>query len=210
LIIDDHQLVLDGLAAIVKNIETIDLVGTASNGKEGLTLIDALKPNVVLSDIDMPTMNGIQLTEIVKKQYPAIKLMILTMHSEKSLIHKLIELGADGYLLKNADQSELVEGILKMTNGQKYFPLMDTGPIAKTSALPFTKESETVILSRLTAREVEVLRVIAEGFSNKEIGDQLFISHRTVDTHRTNLMKKLEVHNIAGLVKFAIKNGLVS
>ncbi len=210
LIIDDHQLVLDGLAAIVKNIDSIELIGTASNGKEGLVLIDALKPDVVLSDIDMPIMNGIQLTETVKKQYPTIKLMILTMHSETSLIHKLMELGADGYLLKNADQRELVEGILKMTKGEKFFPAMDHGAIVKTSSLPFSKASETVILSRLTTREIEILRVIAEGFSNKEIGDQLFISHRTVDTHRTNLMKKLEVHNIAGLVKFAIQNGLVS
>lgn len=207
IIIDDHQLVLDGLAAIVKELDQVELIGTASNGKEGLLLIDALKPDVVLSDIDMPIMNGIQLAENLKKQHPHIKLMILTMHNEPSLIHKLMELGANGYLLKNADRSELIEGILKMTRGEPFFPASN---LAKSSHMPFAQESETVILSRLTTREIEILRVIAEGYSNKEIGDKLFISHRTVDTHRTNLMKKLEVHNIAGLVKFAIKNGLVS
>lgn len=212
LIIDDHQLVLDGLAAIVKDLDNVELIGTASNGKEGLTLIDALKPDVVMSDIDMPTMNGIQLATILKKEYPAVKLMILTMHNEPSLIRKLMEIGADGYLLKNTDRSELISGILKMTKGETFFPSLDPNLSSsnKSSHLPFSQEAETVILSRLTSREIEILRVIAEGYSNKEIGDQLFISHRTVDTHRTNLMKKLEVHNIAGLVKFAIKNGLVS
>ncbi len=212
LIIDDHQLVLDGLAAIVKDLDNVELIGTASNGKEGLFLIDALKPDVVMSDIDMPIMNGIQLATTLKKEYPTVKLMILTMHNEPSLINKLMELGVDGYLLKNANRSDLIAGVLKMVKGETFFPFFNPNLTSshQSSHLPFSQEAETVVISRLTTREIEILRVIAEGYTNNEIGDQLFISHRTLDTHRTNLMKKLEVHNINGLVKFATKNGLVS
>ena len=213
IVVDDHQLVLDGLASIVKEIEEIDLLATASNGKEGLKLVEVLKPDLVLTDIDMPIMNGIEFTTQLKRDYPTIKVIVLTMHSEPSLTKKLMELGADGYLLKNADCNELVEGVLKVSSGKSYFSAAVTQSLlneGKSGSSLFASESETVILSRLTSREVEILKAIAEGYSNKEIGDKLFISHRTVDTHRTNLMKKLEVHNIAGLIKFAIKSGLVN
>ena len=210
LIIDDHQLVLDGLSAIVKDLKTIELIGTASNGKDALTLIEALNPDLVISDIDMPVMNGIQLTETMKRKFPHIKLMLLTMHNEPSLVYKLMELGVDGYLLKNADRGELLTGILKMRNSESFFPEKEIPRSNNSTISPFEYEEETVILSRLTTREIEIIRVIAEGYSSKEIGDELFVSHRRLDTHRTNLMKKLEVHDINGLVNFAIRNGLVS
>jgi DNA-binding NarL/FixJ family response regulator len=210
LIIDDHQLVLDGLSAIVKDLKTIELIGTASNGKDALTLIEALNPDLVISDIDMPVMNGIQLTETMKRKFPHIKLMLLTMHNEPSLVYKLMELGVDGYLLKNADRGELLTGILKMRNSESFFPEKEIPRSNNSTISPFEYEEETVILSRLTTREIEIIRVIAGGYSSKEIGDELFVSHRRLDTHRTNLMKKLEVHDINGLVNFAIRNGLVS
>jgi two-component system response regulator NreC len=197
----------------VKEIDEIDLLATASNGKEGLKLVEALKPDLVLTDIDMPIMNGIEFTTVLKRDFPSIKVIVLTMHSEPSLTKKLMELGADGYLLKNADCKELVEGVLRVASGKSYFSTAVTKSLlneGKASTSSFVTETDTVILSRLTSREIEILKSIAEGYSNKEIGDKLFISHRTVDTHRTNLMKKLEVHNIAGLIKFAIKSGLVS
>lgn len=210
LIIDDHQLVLDGLSALVKDLKTIELIGTASNGKDALTLIEALNPDLVISDIDMPVMNGIQLTETMKRKFPHIKLMLLTMHNEPSLVYKLMELGVDGYLLKNADRGELLTRILKMRNRESFFPEKEIPRSNNSTISPFEYEEETVILSRLTTREIEIIRVIAEGYSSKEIGDELFVSHRRLDTHRTNLMKKLEVHDINGLVNFAIRNGLVS
>lgn len=210
LIIDDHQLVLDGLSAIVKDLKTIELIGTASNGRDALTLIEALNPDLVISDIDMPVMNGIQLTETMKRKFPHIKLMLLTMHNEPSLVYKLMELGVDGYLLKNADRGELLTGILKMRKSESFFPEKEIPRSNNSTISPFEYEEETVILSRLTTREIEIIRVIAEGYSSKEIGDELFVSHRRLDTHRTNLMKKLEVHDINGLVNFAIRNGLVS
>ncbi len=210
LIIDDHQLVLDGLSAIVKDLKTIELIGTASNGRDALTLIEALNPDLVISDIDMPVMNGIQLTETMKRKFPHIKLMLLTMHNEPSLVYKLMELGVDGYLLKNADRGDLLTGILKMRKSESFFPEKEIPRSNNSTISPFEYEEETVILSRLTTREIEIIRVIAEGYSSKEIGDELFVSHRRLDTHRTNLMKKLEVHDINGLVNFAIRNGLVS
>ena len=210
LIIDDHQLVLDGLSAIVKDLKTIELIGTASNGKDALTLIEALNPDLVISDIDMPVMNGIQLTETMKRKFPHIKLMLLTMHNEPSLVYKLMELGVDGYLLKNADRGDILTGILKMRKSESFFPEKEIPRSNNSTISPFEYEEETVILSRLTTREIEIIRVIAEGYSSKEIGDELFVSHRRLDTHRTNLMKKLEVHDINGLVNFAIRNGLVS
>lgn len=210
LIIDDHQLVLDGLSAIVKDLKTIELIGTASNGRDALTLIEALNPDLVISDIDMPVMNGIQLTETMKRKFPHIKLMLLTMHNEPSLVYKLMDLGVDGYLLKNADRGELLTGILKMRKSESFFPEKEIPRSNNSTISPFEYEEETVILSRLTTREIEIIRVIAEGYSSKEIGDELFVSHRRLDTHRTNLMKKLEVHDINGLVNFAIRNGLVS
>ncbi|MBL4710264.1 MAG: response regulator transcription factor [Flavobacteriales bacterium] len=135
------------------------------------------------------------------------------MHNEASLIKKVMDIGADGYLLKNSDRHEFHNALCNVSKGKSYFSaevtqrLLNPNEPSKTN---FEIDVDTVQLSKLTERELDVLKLIAEGLSNKEIGDELFISHRTVDTHRTNLMKKLEVHNIAGLIKFSIKNGLVN
>lgn len=211
LIADDHQLVLDGLTAIVQDRPEFNLVGTARNGREAVKLVALLKPDIVFMDIDMPGMNGLEATSIIKRDHPETSVVILTMHSEPSLVKAVINFGANGYLLKNADRHEFIDALLKVAEGKSYFSpeltrsLVSEG--AKSSS--FLTSNPSLLLSKLTEREIEVLRLIAEGLSNKEIGDQLFISHRTVDTHRTNLMKKLDIHNIAGLIKFAFGNGLV-
>jgi two-component system response regulator NreC len=139
--------------------------------------------------------------------------MVLTMHDEAALIKRIMEVGADGYMLKNADQQELVSAIRKIAAGEKHFSekVLQALKEGKTDSSQFSlRPTDSVLLSTLTEREVEILRLLAEGLSNKEIGDKIFISHRTVDTHRTNLMKKLDVHNVAGLIRFAIRNGLIS
>lgn len=214
IIVDDHQLVQDGLKAIVSEMEDLTVIATAQNGKEAVDLTSNLNPDLVLMDIDMPIMNGLEATRQIKaKQELASKVIILTMHNEASLIKKVMDIGADGYLLKNADSEELISGLRTVLDGKAYFSsevtqsLLNPNSSAKGS---FDLDPDTMNLSKLTEREIEVLKLIAEGFSNKEIGEKLYISHRTVDTHRTNLMKKLDSHNIAGLIKFAIKNGLVS
>ncbi|MCD4746246.1 MAG: response regulator transcription factor [Bacteroidales bacterium] len=210
LIADDHQLIIDGIKSLINNVPQFDLIAEANNGKEAVKIAKLINPDIVLMDIDMPIMNGIEATEKIKSFNPEIKIIILSMHNEKGLVKKLIRLGADGYLLKNSDQNELIEAISKVASGQQYFsPEVTMSLLNKETEIKSSFKANSII-SDLTDREIEILKLIAQGYSNKEIGEKLFISHRTVDTHRTNLMKKINVSNIAGIIRFAIKNGFVS
>tara|TARA_B100000965_G_scaffold405443_1_gene439598 strand:- start:1648 stop:2313 length:666 start_codon:yes stop_codon:yes gene_type:complete len=213
LIVDDHQLVLDGLSSIIKELDNFEIVAKAQNGKEAIDYFRAIEPDIILMDIDMPIMNGMEAMRRIKSENADQRIIILTMHNESSLIKKVMEIGADGYVLKNADRTEFYNALCAVSEGKSYFSSDVTHSLLnpdKSVAKSFEINPDTIQLSKLTEREVDVLKLIAEGFSNKEIGEKLFISHRTVDTHRTNLMKKLDAHNIAGLIKFAIKNGLLS
>ncbi len=212
-IVDDHHLVLDGLCSMVEEMDGYKVIGTAGNGKEGLQLIELLSPEIVIMDIDMPIMNGLEATRRIKASSSNAKILILTMHNEVALIKKVMDIGADGYLLKNADREEFVEALSSMSKGKSFFSTAVTQSLLDPQGdrtNNFEISPDSLQLAKLTEREIEVLKFIAEGMSNKEIGEELFISHRTVDSHRTNLMKKLDVHNIAGLIKIAIKNGLVN
>ncbi|MDZ4824611.1 MAG: response regulator transcription factor [Flavobacteriales bacterium] len=204
LLVDDHQIVIDGLKALLAGDARFTIKGTAQNGKEALEILRLLKVDVVLLDIDMPEMNGIDTTKAIRKEFNGIKIIILTMHDEKAMIKMLLNMGADGYLLKNSDKAELIRAIDDVMAGKQHL-----SPEATSVLLSPDKGNRSGKLADLTEREVEILKLVAEGLSNKEIGDKLFISHRTVDTHRTNLMTKLEVHNVAGLVRFAIQNGML-
>lgn len=207
LLVDDHQIIIDGLKSVLQKTGDIEVAGEANNGQEALWLSGLLRFDVMLMDIDMPVMNGIETLKALKmKNYPA-KVIILSMHHEAGMVKNLIALGADGYLLKNAGAEEVALAIRKVMGGKQHFSA-DLTLSMLNSGSPQQKARQQPQI-QLTARETEVLQLIAKGFSNKEIGKSLFISHRTVDTHRTNLMNKLEVNNIAGLVSYAIKNGLV-
>lgn len=211
MVTDDHQIVLDGIKSLINRIPGFKLVAEAHNGREALDLLKHLHVDVCLMDLDMPEMNGMEATALIKEKYPVVKVLVLTMHNEKALINKVMESGASGFVLKNSTQDELMEAIKKVHDGQQYFSAEVTMTLlSKTEHRTSSNLQTPVDLSQLTERETEILRLIAEGYSNKEIGERLFISHRTVDTHRTNLMKKLGVHNIAGLIKFAMKAGLVN
>ncbi|MBN2172785.1 MAG: response regulator transcription factor [Bacteroidales bacterium] len=210
LLTDDHQIIIDGLKSLLEKVEDINVVGEAQNGRIALDLLKIIKVDVVLMDIDMPILNGIEATKIIKAQYPEIKVVVLSMHNESSLIRTLISAGANGYVLKNTDQEDLISAIRKVYGGQKYFSPDATISLAEHDALSPSTIQKDWYLEDLTDREIEILKLIAEGFSNKEIGEKLFISHRTVDTHRTNLMKKIGVKNIAGIIKYAIKKGFIS
>lgn len=205
LLVDDHQIVIDGLRALLAGDGRFTIKGSAKNGKEALEVLRLLKVDVVLLDVDMPEMNGIETTRAIRKEFDNIKIVILTMHEEKAMIKMLLDTGADGYLLKNSDKAELIRAIDDVMAGRQHL-----SPEATSVLLSPDRNQRSGKLAELTEREVEILKLVAEGLSNKEIGDRLFISHRTVDTHRTNLMTKLEVHNVAGLVRFAIQNGLIS
>lgn len=203
--VDDHQLIIDGLSSLIRTDSSLHLVGYANNGAQAVQTVSTIKVDVVLMDVDMPVMNGLDATQKIKSNHPEVKIIILTMHDEKSLVKRFMEIGADGYLLKNSDKDELINAIKEVYNGKKHFPEeLLRGPEKETRQV-VNSSSNAVILSQITEREIEIMKLIAQGYSNKEIGDKLFISHRTVDTHRTNIMKKLEVNNIAGLIKKAFE-----
>jgi DNA-binding NarL/FixJ family response regulator len=209
LIVDDHQLIIDGLRGFIESNEGYQVVGEASTGTEAIRLASVLNPDLILMDIEMPEMSGIQASQEIKKMMPAVKIIIVSMHNEKQLIKKLIDQGADGYLLKNSSQQEVMDAIQKVLNNQIYLSQDVTLSLLDKSNSKSASSSDTITLSQLTEREIEILKLVAQGMTNKEVGDQLNISHRTVDTHRTNLMKKLDITNVAGLIRFAFKNGLI-
>ena len=210
LITDDHQIIIDGIKSLLDDEESVSVIGEATNGREALNYLKLLKPDLVLMDIDMPVLNGIEATQMIKSDFPDIKVIILSMHNESGLIKTLLKAGADGYVLKNADRSELVEAIKMVSAGKSYFSADVTRSLAKDDDALVSNFQKSSKVADLTAREIEILKLIAEGYSNKEIGEKLFISHRTVDSHRTNLMKKLDVNNVAGIIRFAISNGFIS
>lgn len=203
---DDHRIITEGLQRLLLDAPEVECCGTAESGEDLLFLLEHIAADVVLLDLDMPGMGGQEALRKTKVRWPLLKVIILTMHDEPAVVRNLMSLGADGYLLKTCGRDELLRAVTAVHQGNKHFStaiteglLMQRGDTVKQDAR----------LKDLTAREIEVLGALAEGFSNKEIGDKLFISARTVDTHRSNLMKKLEVHNVAGLVRLAIAAGLV-
>ena len=203
LLVDDHQIVLDGVKSLLDDLDGFDCVATANNGQKALDLLKVFDIDVILMDIDMPVMNGMEATKAVKRDFPDVKVISLTQHSERGMVKQLLACGSDGYLLKNIDQDELAMAIRKVNAGQNYF----SSEVTMSLAGKAVEKSSTGADVEITERESEILTLIAEGFSSKQIGEKLFISPRTVDTHRTNLMNKLDIHNIAGLIRFALKNG---
>ena len=208
MIVDDHQIIIDGLKALLDDVEGIRVVTTASNGREAFDMLKIFSVDVILMDIDMPVMDGLQATKAIKEKKSSPFIIILSMHLQKGMVEDLIKMGVDGYLLKNSDKEQLTNAIFQVASGKKYF-----GPDVTLTLLGDDKSAKSKspdIAIGLTDRELEIMKLIADGYTNKEIGDKLFISHRTVDTHRTNMMKKLNVNNVAGLINFAIRKGLIS
>jgi two-component system, NarL family, nitrate/nitrite response regulator NarL len=207
LLVDDHQIIIDGLKSLLKDSGEIVVAGEANNGRKALQILDLLEIDVVLMDIDMPVMNGIDTLKEIRKKGLEVKVIILSMHDEAGMIKSLINIGANGYLLKSSSQDELINAIRKVADGGQFFSTEVTLSLLNKSQN--IRPNSDLHIDLLTDRETEIVQLIAEGFSNKEIGNKLFISHRTVDTHRTNIMKKLNISNIAGLISYAIKNGIV-
>jgi len=206
LLVDDHAIVTDGLKALLSDEKNYVIKGVAQNGRMAIDMLSVLKVDIILMDIDMPEMNGIEAVKFIKKQMPEKKILMLTMHDERAMIKMMMEIGADGYLLKNSPKAELLKALECISNEGTYFSEEVTSVLLQADQ----SKSNGKILADLTEREIEIIKLVSEGFSNKQIGEKLFISHRTVDTHRTNLMNKIEVHNVAGIVKFAIANGLIT
>jgi DNA-binding NarL/FixJ family response regulator len=204
---DDHQLILDGIRALLHDSEKIEIIAEAANGQELIDYVKVLRPDVALIDIDMPVKDGFAALEEIVNISPTTKCIMLTMHNEKGLVEKAIEMGASGYLLKTSNKEQLQSAIEKVFRGEPVF--LKANEISNNQSSHFQYLDANSELIELTQREREILKLIIEGFSNKEIGDKLHISNRTVDTHRTNMMKKLDVHNLAGLIRFAMKHKMV-
>ena len=207
IVVDDHPIVRRGISMCLSLQDHILVVGEASDGREALDKIRVLKPDVVLMDIDMPLMNGMAATDLLRRERPEIKVIILSMYSNTDYVMRIIECGARGFILKEAPPQELVQAIEAVHAGQTHFS-QDVARVALNQVVRGSGESSP--LSRLTNREREVLVQIAEGLSNKEIAHQLSIGVRTVETHRERIMRKLDIHTVAGLTRFAISQGIVS
>jgi len=208
LIADDHRVVRDGLSKILESCNDIQVVGEASNGLEVLRKVSDLNPNVVLLDISMPKLSGLEVARRIKKEHPSIKIVILSMHEEEEYALKMVRIGVSGYLIKDSAAREVIEAIRCAYGGKAFFSPQVSRVLAESYRE--TAPAKDDPYERLNDREREVLQLIAEGHSNKEISNILFISPKTVDNHRTNLMRKLDIHTTADLVRWATKRGLVS
>lgn len=201
LIVEDHPVVVEGMKKLLLDSGLAKLCVTASNGKEALTFLNSFTPDIVLLDINLPDMNGIDLCKTMKGQFPEIKILAISSFSQRSYIMRMMENGAMGYLLKNSSEEEIIAAINDIIAGKIHLH-DEVNEILKKA-----EKSEGIpILSR---RETEVLKYIADGYTNQEIGDKMFISPLTVDSHRKNLLMKLNARNTAALIKIAISKGLI-
>ncbi len=209
LIADDHEIVRYGISTFLSSSEDIEIVGEASSGAECLELFEQKKPDVCLLDIGMPDKNGIETAKSIRNIDTDTKILILSMHIDKQILNDVLEAGINGYLLKNTEKADILHGIRAVMKGQQIF----SDPISnliKQSFLDKNHERKSSEQLEITAREQEILQLIVDGHTSKEIAEKLYISPRTVDTHRANLMEKLELKNIAALVRYAIEHKLVS
>lgn len=203
-LVDDHPLVLEGIVARLDNEPSVDVVGSANNGAQAIELVAEVKPDVILMDISMPVMTGFEATELLQKEYPDVRVLILSMHESREYILKLIQCGAAGYVLKDVSSSELITAIKTVYSGASYFSAGASQSLFSQPDLNCESDDE-----KLTDRETEVLCLLAKGASNKEVARSLDISVRTVETHRQNLKTKLNIQTAAGLARYAIEHKLI-
>jgi two-component system, NarL family, nitrate/nitrite response regulator NarL len=207
LIADDHKLIIDGYISILREVDNIEVMGTASNGKELLTLMETMRPDVVLLDVNMPIMDGIETTKYLKKRRPETKILILTMYNDSGLVKRLVSLGVDGYILKNCSKRTLIDAIECVIEGKPYYDK----EVTETILNRFRQHSETPEGTvSLSQRELQVIRLVAMGNTTAEIAKSLRLSPHTVKTHRKNINHKLDIHSPAGLVQFAYAHQLLS
>ncbi|HMY83623.1 MAG: response regulator transcription factor [Saprospiraceae bacterium] len=205
LLVDDHLLVRKGFRALLDEMDGVQIIGEASNGMEAIMLLrNGVKPEVVLLDYEMPVMNGLEAATVIIREFFGVKVIMLTMLQDKSLIEAAVAAGVRGFLFKNTSLEDLSNAIDKVASGEVWFGSDVTLTLLNQKSHPVDH-----VLALLSDREKEILKLVAKGMTSVEIGQQLFISPRTVDTHRNNIIQKLDVNGIPGLVQFAIHHKLI-
>ena len=207
LLADDHRMVREGIRCLLENVPEFNVVGEAADGYECISLVNKTKPNIVLLDIDMPDMNGIEALRVIKEQKMICKVIMLTRHNEIDYLMKALEIGCDGYILKESRFETLLKAIFKVYSDNKY---IEPNMMPLLNANLEEKSNVKKRISELTKREIDVLKMIASGAFNKEIASTLNISERTVKNHVSNIFKKIEVSDRTQAAVFAIKNGIIT
>ncbi len=214
MLVDDHNLVRAGIRSLLKSIPGVEIVAETYNGHNAMQMIEMSQPDIVLMDISLPDMNGLDVASQIKTAHPAVKVIFLSMYANEEYVLQAMQVGAAGYLLKDASFTELELAIKAVTNGEAYLsPAISKRVIEgykqRVYRIP-SEKTDAPASKDLTPRQSEILTLIAEGFTTKEIAQKLEISVKTVEAHRSQLMKDLDIHDIAGLVRYAIRIGLVS
>ncbi len=209
LLAEDHAMVRKGLLALLKDEEGIEIDGEAEDGRKVLDLVDEYESDLVIMDLTMPGLNGIEATKRIHNRHPGTDVVVLTRHTNEEYIFKALEAGASGYIVKQDLPEELTSAIRTVARGNKYFSPSITTRIVDRLMEETDQGGKIGDHSPLTSREREVLQLIAEGHTNSEIAEALHLSEKTIETHRTNLMKKLDLHNVADLTKYAVERGII-
>jgi len=209
LLVDDHTVVRQGLRALLQAEEDMEVAGEAENGRQAVGMARKDPPDVIIMDIAMPLLNGLEATRQILKNQPSAKVLVLTSYGDDDCVTQLMKAGAVGYLIKQTAANELLKAIREVYRGNAFFSPAIAKRLRDQCREAFTTGSATGKLGELTSRESEVLQLIAEGFSNKQIAAELGISIKTVEKHRQQVMNKLNIHDVAGLTRYAISKGLV-
>jgi DNA-binding NarL/FixJ family response regulator len=209
IIVDDHQIIRDGIKALLSSVEGIEIAGEAGSAEEMLQKINSFKADVALVDISLPGLSGIRLTQQLSQTYPELKVLILSMHLNEEYIANALKAGALGYLAKNTTRDELIKAISRVADGQRYLG-KEVSEVITSGYIQRVKADQSPEADMLSKRETEILRLTAEGHGNKEISEKLFISIRTVESHKNHIMQKLGLKSAVEMTRYAIKRGLIS
>jgi DNA-binding NarL/FixJ family response regulator len=210
LLADDHKIIRDGLQSLLESQNDYEVVGEATDGRTAVKLAKELRPDIVIMDIGLPELNGVEATRQIKSQDEGVKIIALSMHSDATYVGRMLKAGASAYLLKEGAFEELADAIAEVLRNRTYLSRGITGVVVEDYVQRLTKQGEEQKSAILTPKEREVLQLIAEGHSTKEIAAALHVSVKTIETHRHNIMNRLDIRSIAQLTKFAIREGLTS